>query len=312
MPVTRRTWDDLPKAVRAAIEYETGAVLGADIPDAGRNSNFSATLRLPGDGMLFCKGIDEADGRRGQMHRREREVNRYLPSAVAPRLRWSAEAAGWLLLGFDHVPGRHADLAPGSPDLPLVAETASILARELVHCPARAPLLAEQWARLSAWRRLAVDHRGDLDQWARARIDVLIEWERVAIEMVNGDSLVHTDLHSLNIVIGKERARVVDWAWSRRGNAAIDVAFLIDRLISAGHSPGAAEEWADTIPVWRGTPEKTRTAFAVAILGIWEHVRRRNGLPPGRDLTVAARRWARHRLDGVRRPESVAPSHAGT
>jgi hypothetical protein len=49
--------------------------------------------------------------------------------------------------------------------------------------------------------------------------------------------------------------------------------------------------------VWRSTAENTRTAFAVAILGIWEHVQRRNGLPPGADLTAAARRWAQHRLD---------------
>lgn len=292
----RSTWDDLPAAVRAAIERETGPVLGAEIPDAGRNSDFSATLRLHDD-VLFCKGIGNAEGKRGRMHRHERDVNPYLPSAVAPRLRWSTEAAGWLLLGFDRVPGRHADLAPGSPDLPLVADMLGTLARELAHCAANAPRLAEQWARLAAWCRLAHDIPADMDDLARGRLDVLQEWERRAIELVEGDSLVHTDLHSLNIMIGHGRARVVDWAWSRLGEPAVDVAFLINRLIAAGHTPVAAERWAETVPVWCVTPENTRTALAVAILGIWEHVQRRNGLPHGSNLTAAARRWAQQRLD---------------
>ncbi|HJP79571.1 MAG TPA: phosphotransferase [Pseudonocardiaceae bacterium] len=308
--MTRRTWDELPPAVRAAIEQQTGPVLAADIPNAGRNSDFSATLRVHGD-VLFCKGISDAEGKRGQMHRHERDVNRYLPSAVAPRLRWSTETAGWLLLGFDKLPGRHADLSPGSPDLPLVADTVTTMARELAHTTAAAPLLAEQWARLAAWRRLAT-HRADLDEWARGQVDVLIEWERLAIELVNGESLVHTDLHSLNIVAGDGRAHVVDWAWSRLGNPAIDVAFLVNRLIAAGHTPNAAELWADTVPVWRATPENARTAFSVAILGIWEHVQRHNGLPPGAGLTAAARRWAQHRLDSRTSQTEATHSRAWT
>lgn len=305
--MTRRTWDELPTAVRTAIEQQTGPVLAADIPDAGRNSDFSATLHVHGD-VLFCKGISGAEGKRGQMHRHERDINRFLPSAIAPRLRWSTETAGWLLLGFDKVPGRHADLAPGSPDLPLVADTVTTMTRELAHTTAGAPLLAEQWARLAAWRRLAAN-RADLDDWTKNQVDVLIEWERLAIELVNGDSLVHTDLHSLNIVVGGGRARIVDWAWSRLGNPAIDVAFLINRLIAAGHTPHAAEQWADTIPCWRATPENTRTAFAVAILGVWEHVQRRNSLPPGADLPTAARHWALHRLDSRPvRPQRYTPS----
>jgi hypothetical protein len=293
--VTRRTWNDLPVSVRTAIEGETGTVLGADIPDAGRNSDFSATLRMS-DGVQFCKGIRDVDGKRGAMHRHERYINPYLPSTVAPRLRWSTEVDEWLLLGFDRMPGHHADLAPGSPDLALVAAAVTTLTREMTDCPADAPRLAQQWARLAAWRRLAVEVPADLDEWTRDRLDLLVDWERRAIELVNGDSLVHTDLHSLNILVGDGRARVVDWAWSRLGASAVDVAFLIDRLIAAGHTPPAAEQWAKTIPAWQETSAETRTAFAVAIWGIWEYVQRRNGMPSGIDLVSAARRWTQHRL----------------
>jgi hypothetical protein len=93
-------------------------VLDVVVPDAGRNSDFSATLRIA-DGLVFCKGISEAvEGKRRRMHRHEADINPWLPPAVAPRLRWRTEADGWLLLGLDHAPGHHANLTPGYPNLP--------------------------------------------------------------------------------------------------------------------------------------------------------------------------------------------------
>jgi hypothetical protein len=45
-----------------------------------------------------------------------------------------------------------------------------------------APSLAEQWARLAAWRRLAKDTPHNLDPWAREHLDQLANWEAVAVE----------------------------------------------------------------------------------------------------------------------------------
>lgn len=290
----RRTWNELPTAVRAAVELETGPVERVEIPDTGRNSDFSATLHLAG-GRVFCKGIDDAHGPRGRMHRHEASINQWLPS-LAPRLLWRVQAADWLLLGFEHVTGRHADLAPGSPDLPVVAEAVTTLARELAASRADAPRLADQWARLAAWRRLAKDTPDDLDEWAHDHHDQLIDWEAQAIDLADGDSVVHTDLHALNILVDGDRASIVDWAWSRRGAPAVDIAFLVARLIAAGHTATEAEEWAGTIPLWRSTPDTTQTAFAVAIWGIWEFLERHQPLPVRPALTAAARTWAHHRL----------------
>lgn len=291
----RSTWDALPPAVRAAIEREAGSVAAAEIPSAGRNSDFSATLHTSA-GPVFCKGIADAEGKRGQMHRHEADINPWLPSAVAPHLRWRTEADGWLLLGFDQVPGHHADLSPGSPELSTVASAVNTLVRELECCPVEAPRLAEQWARLSAWRRLAKDTEVQLDEWTLAHLDHLAEWEARAVEMVDGDSLVHTDLHSLNILVDSDQALVVDWAWSRKAAAAVDVAFLIARLVAAGHTPAEAELWADTLPIWRDTPQRTRTAFAVAIWGIWTFQRRQQPRPLWDQLVPAAQAWSHHWL----------------
>lgn len=291
----RSTWAALPIGVRAAIERETGPVLDITIPDAGRNSDFSATLRTT-SGLVFCKGIEAADGRRGRMHRHEAEINPWLPSAVAPRLRWRTEAGGWLLLGFDHVSGRHADLSPASRDLPLIANTVSVLVRDLAGCGADADCLATQWARFAPWRRLAKDVPPDLDPWARDHLDQLIAWEARAVEAAGGDSLVHTDLHSLNILVGEGRARVIDWAWSRLGSPAVDVAFLTARLVAAGHTPADAEAWALTIPLWQNTPAEVRTALAVQVWGLWERTGREQPRPLWAEITPAARVVARYRL----------------
>ncbi|MCG8917510.1 hypothetical protein L6E12_17135 [Actinokineospora sp. PR83] len=273
-------------------------MLHTETSPAGRNSDFSAVLHSAG-GTVFCKGIAGSEGKRGRMHRHEADINPWLPGAVTPALRWRTEADGWLLLGFDPVPGRHADLAPGSPDLVAVAAVVTALTDELAHCPAEAPRLAEQWARLAAWRRLAVDIPDELDGWAKAHLDLLIDWESRAIELVDGDDLAHTDLHPLNILVGGGGAKVVDWAWSRKANAAVDVAFLIARLIDAGHPAPAAERWAEVVPVWRATPPAARTAFAVAIAGIWAFLQQEQPLAHRAGLTAAARTWARHRLDDV-------------
>lgn len=303
--MARSTWDDLPAPVRAAIEREAGPVSRAEVPSAGRNSDFSATLHVE-EGLVFCKGIANAEGKRGRMHRHEADINPWLPSAVAPRLQWRTEVDGWLLLGFGHVSGRHADLSPGSLDLPLVSETVNTFVHELAGCSAEAPRLAEQWNRLAAWRRLATDPAADLDEWTLTHLDQLVEWETRGIEMVDGDSLVHTDLHSLNILVSSGRALIVDWAWSRLGTAAADVAFLVARLVAADHTPAEAERWAETQQVWRDASLEMRTAFAVAIWGIWQY---QSGQQPRLlwdELVPAARSWARHRLAKLPRPSVTA------
>lgn len=183
-----------------------------------------------------------------------------LPDRVAPRLRWHAEAEGWLVLGFDHVPGRHADLAPGSTDLTAVAATVTTLTDSLAHHPADPPRLAEQWERLSAWRRIPE-----------------------AIWMA-GPSVTSTSCAS-----------------GRRGapNSPMATASstrICTRLVAAGHTPDAAERWANNLPVWRAATSTARTAYAVAIWGIWTYQNVEQPRPVWDKLVPAACDWARHRL----------------
>lgn len=70
----------------------------------------------------------------GWMHRNEARINPHLPAPM-PRMHWQIEADGWLMLGFEYVEGRHPDLSPDSPDLPVVAATLNAMAAALTPCP---------------------------------------------------------------------------------------------------------------------------------------------------------------------------------
>ncbi len=290
------SWDNLPRAVRAAIEAEIGSVSRVEVPTAGRNSDFAATLYTR-CGAVFCKGVSDAGGKRGAMHRHEADIALYLPPTVTPRLLWRAEAGDWLVLGFQHITGRHADLSPGSKDLPLVAEAVSTLALELADSAAPGvPALSEKMAWLAGWRRLRHQPPVELDQWSRDRIDLLVELEAEGIESAAGNSLIHADLHQLNILVGDGRAWVLDWAWSRTGAAWIDAAHLVVRLIDQGHDPESAEQWAATTAAWPAASAAALTAFSVALLGMWTYLHHADPLPVRAELAAAARRWTEYRL----------------
>lgn len=293
--MTRREWDALPEGVRDQIEQHCGAVRKTETPEWGCSSEFSATLYLDG-GLVFCKGI-QADTPGAWMHRREAEVNPHLPPRIAPRLLWEVEADGWLMLGFEHAPGRHPDLAPYSADLAAVAETVAALRPALTPCPVQGRSLAAHWAGLPVWQGWAAAPPEDLDPWAAEQLPRLAELEKAAPELIGGDTLLHADLQPGNLLISDGAVKVIDWAWSTRGAAWVDPAFMVIRLMAAGHSPESAESWACRVPAWRAAPAKAVTAFAATVLGLWEHKTRTAPRPHSQRLTEVARRWARHRLE---------------
>lgn len=115
-------WLDLPAALRELIETRTGPVGYADEPDAGRHSDFAASLYSPDRVPLaFAKG----SYRKRTSLSRELLVGPHLRGVQAPELLWSAEADGWTVAGFEHIDGRHADLANPS-DLRFLAEALAL------------------------------------------------------------------------------------------------------------------------------------------------------------------------------------------
>lgn len=293
--MTRHEWDALPEGIRNAVEQQCGGqVIKAETPKMGCSSEFSAALHLP-HGPVFCKGI-RVTAPNVWMHRNEAVVNRTLPCDLAPRLLWEAEADGWLMLGFEHAPGRHPDLSPCSADLASVAEAVTALGRLT---PSAVPdrSIAARWAGLPVWQQYADNPPGDLDPWERENLPRLVELEAGAYEQLDGGALLHTDLQPGNLLVDDGTVTIIDWAWASRGAAWIDPAFMVIRLMAAGHTPESAESWARRIPAWRTAPPAGVTAFAATVLGLWGHkTRSTSARPHSAALTDVARDWARHRL----------------
>jgi hypothetical protein len=240
---SRTTFEELPAAVRTAVESHTGAIHRVEQVSSGLNSQIAARLYCAA-GTVHVKGL-RADHKWVWTQQREAEVNPYL-KGLSPELLWRVQESGWDLLGFNLVEGHHADYKHGSKDLPLMVEFLTRLGE--VECP---PIgLREAPQRLRAY----VEFPGQEELFA-------------------GNSLLHTDLNNENALIHENHAYMVDWAWATRGAAWMDAAYWVIWLMAAGeHSPKGAEKWAERVPAWdMASPEALR-AFSAANERMWAEI----------------------------------------
>lgn len=263
----RTDWTDLPGELRTLIEAQTGPIDRIVPAPTGNHADIASTLET-GDGRVFVKAarkLADRDGPEVMSLRREASVNPAVHE-FAPRLRWQAEAEGWLALGFEHVQGRPADFSAGSPDLEILAKTIHALQSEL--CP-DVPMLSGG----KRWQK----YTGDPAPF-------------------EGGTLLHTDLNEDNFLITDQNsAYVIDWAFVTRGAAWLELALLMPWLIKAGHTPQAAEEWASQFPAWTDAPPTDLDMFSAAFAQQWHaasQVRDDGWIARHADLTG---RWAAYR-----------------
>lgn len=122
-------WDELPAAVREAIERHTGPVAEASPGGAGMSTVVRLILDTPG-GSVFIKGIspDVSDVARERL-----ELGAGLApfvTALSPPLLFRAQVDGWDITGWPALPGRPtADFTPGSADIPKITALLARLGR---------------------------------------------------------------------------------------------------------------------------------------------------------------------------------------
>lgn len=236
--MARTDWAGLPVGVRAAVEVRTGPVTAVEPVADGLTCSMAAVLATPA-GRVFVKGapVDGADAVAAQSA--EAAVNG-LVLAACPRLLWRVTADGWDVLGFEHAPGRHADLSRAG-DRRLVAEV--LAAVQGVPAPAGVPPLADRFANV-------------LDP---GRLDLL-----------RGEQLLHTDTNPHNLLVGGGRAWLVDWAMPAAGPVWVDVAYTAVRLMEADVPAAVALGWAARFPSWRAADPAAVEAFVVGSCRAWE------------------------------------------
>ncbi|MDX3752679.1 aminoglycoside phosphotransferase [Streptomyces sp. AK08-02] len=266
MPIDRIDFADLPDDVQGSVIARTGPLLSTATMPSGFNSAISARLTTE-HGEVYVKGLP-ADHPRAWTQQREAAVGPYV-SGISPRVRWHLRAGGWDLVAFDALDGRHADYAPGSEDLPLVAATLERLSG------LRAPDGVEL---KEAGHRLR-EHAPDAD-----------------LVYFSGDALCHTDPNPANVMVGQGRAWLVDWAWATRGAEWLDAGYWVVWLIAeGGHTPGSAEQWASRVPAFREAPEAGLNAFALANESVWTEIAEESPNPWTQSIHSAAKEWAAHR-----------------
>ncbi|WP_344478702.1 phosphotransferase [Nonomuraea monospora] len=247
-------WDGLPYGLQRAVREHTGRVTGSR-PDKGQRSDFNATLETA-SGLVFAKGAYQPLF--AASLRNEAATVAWV-SRIAPRLLWRIDVEGWVMLGFEHVNGRHADYRPGSPDLPLLANAVAQLSK--VPLP---------------------DH-----------VSKGVERHFGGLGAMVGNRLLHTDLHQENVLISGDRAVLVDWAWACKGAAWVEPAMAAFRLMVAGHSIDEAEDWGRGLATWQdGT---VLDKFVIANYRSWRQAADHD--PRDWKLRAAdmAHRWSLHR-----------------
>ncbi|MFJ4188803.1 hypothetical protein [Kitasatospora sp. NPDC089509] len=297
----RHQWADLPAEVRDLIGGRCGTVTRVTVPDAGEVAEFAAALEAD-TGRLFVKAA-RLDSPNLWMARKEAQAAPAV-KGIGAALLWQEEADGWLVTAFEYVPGRHADLSPGSSDLPMIAGTLTGLADRLTPAPALKTFsLARRWAGSALWSEIAAT--GGLTPWQAEHLERLRELESRVSDAVAGETLAHTDMTGPNILVDGARVRVIDWSWPAPAAPWVDTASLVPRLIAAGHSAAGAHRWATTVPHYAAADPVDLAALAAVIAARWRLRALRDG-GVWDALSAAAEAWVADLL-GVSAPGGGLP-----
>ncbi|MEO3863696.1 aminoglycoside phosphotransferase family protein [Acrocarpospora sp. B8E8] len=309
-PAVRPSWNDLPQGLRDALVHRLGHVSTAEVQSGGFTPGVAvrlATIQC----RAFVKAVP-ADHELAPKYRAEAAVAARLPHTTpAPQLRWTGDLDGWVVLVFDNIAGRHPDLSPDSPDVPVAVAGVASLAATLTPGPVDAPVAPiARGGLLHGWGELLRDGAGDrpvagLGPWERDRLPLLAELERAWVPRAAGPSLVHGDIRPDNLLIRDEDGAlmVIDWAQPSIGAPWQDVVDLIPHMIMAGHEPRAAEKALIGVPAWEELPAEVVTSYAAAYAGYWTRMSRQPSPPGVPNLRAyqaraarAALAWTRARL----------------
>ncbi len=280
-------WNDLPAQVRDAVEAQTGPIMSADTVDVGDGCDLAAVVDA-GEQRLFVKAV-HGDGRRARWLRNEHTFG-HLAAGIAPSPQFACQVDDWLLVGFEHATGRPADLASDSPDLPRIGDVVDDIARRAGE---GLRSLSERWRNTDWWADVTARPASAFPGWDVATAAVHAS---TVVDAVAGDRLIHTDLHAHQFMIRKDRVWVVDWGWPAQGAGWVDAAFMVIRLIGAGHSPQQAEQWASRLICWAGATDDDLNAFACYVAGLWSMRAAQSDNRAARNRATLARSYATWRL----------------
>lgn len=240
----RPAWADLPHPVRAHVVGWTGEPVDVRSAGGGFTRGFAATLTAADGRSSFVKAVPESVPHIAASYRREAQVHAVLPaSAPTPRLRHegSVDADGdtWVVLVLEHVDGRMPGLPWTDHDLRLCVRALEQLAASMRdldwHADASILEFADGDDLVGLWSAYAGAGLPDgLDDWAVEHRDDLVAATAHAGDALRGEDWTHADVRGDNLLVGVDRAWVVDWNWLCRGPAWADLGLLLPMVHADG------------------------------------------------------------------------------
>jgi Phosphotransferase enzyme family len=291
--MAKLAWEALPASRIAAIEDQVGPVVKAEAIASGLMPGLAAVVHAE-RGRYFIKAIPH-DSPASSLYAREMTASIALPSAApAPRLLLASDADGWLVMVFACLDGRDADLSPGSPDLPGVLSALTAIGS--LPAPGTAPPVTINVAALQHKTAALLPSQPGGHPWDMYAAAI----DGFDADCLAGDRVVHYDLHPGNLKVTDDgQVLAVDWAFACSGQAWIDAALLVPRLIEAGHGPAAAEALMEALPAWNAAPPTDVTALA-ALWTMFREYKAIHGPLDSRTFRAqaaqAGRSWVSHRV----------------
>jgi Ser/Thr protein kinase RdoA (MazF antagonist) len=203
----------------------------------GYSPSFASRCDLDDRRSVFVKAVSPAQNPESpDMLRSEIDVTQRAPASVpAPRLLHSMDDGDWVVGVFEYVEGR----APRTPwddaELQRILLAVSELAEsELTPALRRLPVVSERMS-FTGWRTIRSSPAGPLDDWSRTHLDELVALEAGWADAARGESLVHLDIRSDNIIVEPTgRIVFVDWTQTGIGARWFDVVSMLPSIALEG------------------------------------------------------------------------------
>jgi len=273
-------WEKVPGKVQEwAAEVAGGAPQRVVDLAGGFSPGATSRLSCPG-GDFFVKAVGLAlNPESPGMHRREAAISAALPDrTMFPRLVSTYDDGDWVALAFEAIDGR-LPRHPWDPhELRAVVSAVVAFHEALTPSPHVTTTVAEYFASmLNGWQQLAAGEQDPsaLESWCRRHLDRLAELEARWPEASQGDTLVHGDLRSDNMLLSANGVVLVDWPHAAIGSPAFDlVAWAPSVALEGGPQP---EELFALRPAWQLTDDETLAPLVAAVCGFFIS---RSLLPP--------------------------------
>ena len=270
----RLEWRFLPREVRSLVESRLeGPVVEAVSQGGGYTPGFASVLTTSRGDRTFVKAASKAAQREiAESYAEEGRKLAILDGAIpAPRLLWTHEDDGWVVLGLEAVDARQPKRPWRPAELDRALDLAEQIAAATVHPPEDLQLQPIT---------------NDLPALVRGWDDVPEGWPhhaeaaRLAAELPalpDAQRFVHSDLRDDNILfVADGRTLACDWNWPALGPAWLDLVVL---LVSA-HGDGLdADSYLHVRNLTRDVPPDAVDVWLAALCGFMLSTRTRP-VPP--------------------------------